>query len=106
MATAATCRRLPLPFWPHGYGSSFVPLKCCTNNAAKLNESSQKRAGWVAWRSVRVEDVGDFGFAINMKAASCPSTSTTLPHADSLSNILIQEIEMKLLRGVKLIENI
>lgn len=30
-----------------GSGSSSVALKCCTNNAAKLNES-RKRAGWVA----------------------------------------------------------
>lgn len=67
--------------------------------------------------SVRVEDVGDFGRAINMKV-SCLARPPLhlllclllllllLCHAaDSLSNILIQEIEMKLL-GVKLIENI
>lgn len=58
--------------------------------------------------SVRVEDVGDFGRAINMKV-SClarPPLHLLQCHAaDSLSNILIQEIEMKLL-GVKLIENI
>lgn len=57
-----------------------------------------------------MEDVGDFGRAINMKV-SClahpPLLLLLLPRhaADSLSNILIQEIEMKLL-GVKLIENI
>lgn len=65
--------------------------------------------------SVRVEDVGDFGRAINMKVSclarpplllSLPLLLLRLCHAaDSLSNILIQEIEMKLL-GVKLIENI
>lgn len=60
-----------------GYGSSSVALKCCTNNAAKLNES-RKRAGWVAWRSVRVEDVGDFGRAINMKV-SCLARTTPSP---------------------------
>lgn len=98
-----------------GSGSSSVALKCCTNNAAKLNES-RERAGWVAWRSVRVEDVGDFGRAINMKVSclarpplllllSLPLLLLLCRAADSLSNILIQEIEMKLL-GVKLIENI
>lgn len=65
--------------------------------------------------SVRVEDVGDFGRAINMKVswlAPLPLLLSLLllllllcHAADSLSNILIQEIEMKLL-GVKLIENI
>lgn len=61
--------------------------------------------------SVRVEDVGDFGRAINMKV-SCLARPPLLllllllcHAADSLSNILIQEIEMKLF-GVKLIENI
>lgn len=71
-----------------GNGSSSVALKCCTNNAAKLNES-RERAGWVAWRSVRVEDVGDFGRAINMKVSclarpplpppSAQPSSTTSP---------------------------
>lgn len=65
--------------------------------------------------SVRVEDVGDFGRAINMKVSClahpplhlllCLLLLLLCHAADSLSNILIQEIEMKLL-GVKLIENI
>lgn len=61
--------------------------------------------------SVRVEDVGDFGRAINMKVSCLAHPPLLLlllrlcHAADSLSNILIQEIEMKLL-GVKLIENI
>lgn len=65
--------------------------------------------------SVRVEDVGDFGRPINMKVSClvrpplhlllCLLLLLLCHAADSLSNILIQEIEMKLL-GVKLIENI
>lgn len=60
----ATHRLLvPAWLWPHGSGSgsgsSSVALKCCTNNAAKLNES-RKRAGWVVAveESVRVEELG------------------------------------------------
>lgn len=58
-----------------------------------------------------MEDVGDFGRAINMKVSCLARLPLLLlllllcHAADSLSNILIQEIEMKLL-GVKLIENI
>lgn len=67
-----------------GSGSSSVALKCCTNNAAKLNES-RKRAGWVVAveESVRVEDVGDFGWAINMKVSCCPALPVYLYYSSS-----------------------